>query len=406
MLNKDVNNKLLRTNFIWVLNDGTTDAVVVKQEVIYVAFFDPDNFEPHLTFLTVAELKESQDEQGLKRALFKSFEDHNIEGILNKIVYLASNGVSVNGGGLNFGLITLIKQDFDWVSFIWSFSHRLELRLKDSLKNFIKLVEEPLTSLFYLYKKPCKKLRELKLLAAVLKEIYVFQNNSICSEKVSDTRWIGHKMRAMGKLSDKFGVYAAHLGNTIADTTKQCDRATRQGKYNKLTEANIFLRRAFFFDLLLSVKSWSLSTKKENIDIIIIVNLVRITYEKYIKLEKIYSSHYEKIFEQMPTLNDVSSNTDDQNHYQEVTLKNLEHEKEYLETKFHVEQRYCDMMNKVHEDATNTVKILNSKVWPNKVSNVEEVMIKKQLSSVKTIYEKHCQLPIFQVNSFQFTFFV
>ena len=73
--------------------------------------------------------------------------------------------------------------------------------------------------------------------------------------------------------------------------------------------------------------------KKENIDIIIIVNPVRITYEKYIKLEKIYSPHYEKIFEQMPTLKDVSSNTDNQNHYQEATLKKLEHGKEYLEGK-------------------------------------------------------------------------
>ena len=204
LFSKDVNNKLLRTNFIWVLNDGTPDAAVVEQEVIYVVFLDPGNFEPHLTFLTVAELNDSQEDKGLKRALFKSFEDHNIEVILNKTVYLASHGVSVNGGGLNFGLITLIKQDFDWVSFIWCFSHRLGLRLKDSLKNFIKLVEEPLTS-------------ELKLLAAVLKEIYVFQNNSICSEKVSDIRWIGHKMRANGKLSDKFGVYAVHLGNAIAE---------------------------------------------------------------------------------------------------------------------------------------------------------------------------------------------
>ena len=48
-------------------------------------------------------------------------------------------------------------------------------------------------------------------------------------------------------------------------------------------------------------------------------------------------------------------------------------------------------MDKSHEDATNTVKktsegdrllsyickVLDSKVWPNKVSNVKEVMMKK-----------------------------
>ena len=72
----------------------------------------------------------------------------------------------------------------------------------------------------------------------------------------------------------------------------------------------------------------SLATQKENTDIITIVNLVRITHEKYIKLEKIYSSHPEKIFEQMSTLKDVLSNIDDQNCYQGTMLQNLEREKE------------------------------------------------------------------------------
>ena len=152
-----------------------------------------------------------------------------------------------------------------------------------------------------------------------------------------------------------------------------------------------------------------------------IVNLVRITHEKYIKLEKTYSSHPEKIFEQMPTLQDVLSNIDDQNRYQGATLKNLEHEKEYLESNVSCliqdifncfEQGYGDLMD---EDATSTVKettegdrllshickVLNRKVWPNKISNVEEVMMKKQLSSIKAIYNQYCQVSIFQGISFQ-----
>ena len=30
----------------------------------------------------------------------------------------------------------------------------------------------------------------------------------------------------MGKLNDRFGIYAAHLNNIIADTSKKCDCAT------------------------------------------------------------------------------------------------------------------------------------------------------------------------------------
>ena len=103
-------------------------------------------------------------------------------------------------------------------------------------------------------------------------------------------------MRAMGKLNDRFGVYSAHLVNVIADTTKQCHRSTLQCIYNKLAKANILLRSAFLYDLLLPAKTSSLATPRENTDIITIVNLVGITHEKYIKLEKICCSHLEIIF--------------------------------------------------------------------------------------------------------------
>ena len=110
-------------------------------------------------------------------------------------------------------------------------------------------------------------------------------------------------MRGMGELNDRFGVYSAHLGNVIADTTKQCDRATLQCKYNKFTEANILLRSAFLSDLLLPAKT--------------------------------------------------------------STLRNLELEKEYLErnvlcliqdTIKCFKQRYGDLMDEANEDATNTGK--------------------------------------------------
>ena len=62
---------------------------------------------------------------------------------------------------------------------------------------------------------------ELKHLALILKESYVFENDSVHPEKACGTRWIDHKMKAMKKLNDKFGVFAAHLKNVIFDTSKK-----------------------------------------------------------------------------------------------------------------------------------------------------------------------------------------
>ena len=42
-------------------------------------------------------------------------------------------------------------------------------------------------------------------------------------------------MKAMKKLNNKFDVFVAHHENVMSDTSKKCDHATLQGKYNNLT---------------------------------------------------------------------------------------------------------------------------------------------------------------------------
>ena len=72
-------------------------------------------------------------------------------------------------------------------------------------------------------------------------------------------------------------------------------------------------------------------------------------------------------------------------------------------------------MDEAGKDATNIVKettegdrllsyickVLNSKVWSNEINNIEEALMKKQLSSVKQIFDQYCQISIFQDTSFQ-----
>ena len=94
---------------------------------------------------------------------------------------------------------------------------------------------------------------------------------------------------------------------------------------------NIFFDGCFYFFFFFNDNCiWQTSFSGRGV-CLPIVNLVRITHEKYIRLEKIYSSHPEKIFEQTPTLKDVFSNIDNQSPYQGAMLKNLEREKECVE---------------------------------------------------------------------------
>ena len=74
---------------------------------------------------------------------------------------------------------------------------------------------------------------------------------------------------------------------------------------NNVVEPHFRVNRINLQKQMLSFAVLCLKTQKVDTDIISIVNLARITHKKYITLEKICSSHLERIFEQMPTLKDV-----------------------------------------------------------------------------------------------------
>ena len=130
----DVKEKVSRANFIAILTDGTTDAAITEQEVVYLLYLDPDDFVPQLSFFTVSELHQGQDAAILKSAIVNAFTGNGMEDALRKIVFFGSDGTWINSG-LKFEMITKLKEDFEWVVFVWCLSHRLELAMKGFLKN-------------------------------------------------------------------------------------------------------------------------------------------------------------------------------------------------------------------------------------------------------------------------------
>ena len=142
--------------------------------------------------------------------------------------------------GLKSGIITQFQESgLHCVAFVWCLAHRLELALKDSLADAMSDIHEVLIFLFYLYKKSSKKLRELRQLHAVLKEVYSLENDQLNPSKESGTRWIAHIMRSMAAFVDKFRVYLQHLVNIVADTSKQSDCAKKEGKRRKIIETSV-----------------------------------------------------------------------------------------------------------------------------------------------------------------------
>ena len=158
-----------------------------------------------MKFFEVVAPADSQDAPGLNNAIFATFHKH-LKSILSKIVFLSSDGASVISGR-DSRLIRLLQEDFPWISFIWCFSHRLELALKDASKEFIEPVDTSLMYLFYLYEKSSKKHRELENIYHLLKGQFEVYSAGVQPLKLTGTRLINHKIAAMGRAIDKSGLY-------------------------------------------------------------------------------------------------------------------------------------------------------------------------------------------------------
>ena len=140
----------------------------------------------------------------------------------------------------------------------------MELALKDALKDFTDPVDESLMHLYYLYHKSSKKLRELKCLFKDIKGDFEMFGDGVKPLKATGTRWIDHRIRAMGRLVDKFGLYTRHLKEFIDAEKKSKVRATVTGKLDKILDDQVLLRSAFLKDLLTPAKIFSLVTQKQD----------------------------------------------------------------------------------------------------------------------------------------------
>ena len=122
------------------------------------------------------------------------------------------------------------------------------------------------------------------------------------------TRWIDHKIRAMGRLIEKFGLYVRHLKDVVSTTVSSKDRSTVQGKLNMLVDAKVLIRSAFFADVLAEAKRFSLVTQ-ENVNIIKVLDAVETTKSNYERLLKKVKKNPKFIFE-LPNLKLVIDSID------------------------------------------------------------------------------------------------
>ena len=298
---------LSKARFFSLQADDSTDCATIEDEMYLCLFFDSNGVDGRVhvrdVFFAVRQ-PEATDAQGLYACLEGALQYMGIDNWKNKLVGFGSDGASVNmaAGGLR----GYLEADIPWVVVFWCLAHRLELSLKDALKStFFSQVDEMLMRLYYLYEKSPKKCRDLDEIAAELKlcleesELPRMRGNKPL--RACGTRFVSHKVSALGRFIDKFGIYLSHL-TMLAEQPgiKSVDKQKIKGYILRWRDSKMLLGSAFFHDLL---KPAAILCKALQEDEVCVVRAA----EALIKALKMINTLKTTRFENLPTVKKVIS---------------------------------------------------------------------------------------------------
>ncbi len=144
---------LSQAKFLSLQADGSTDS---GNELFLTVYFDPHDTDRQVhvrnKFFTVRR-PDSGDAKGLFECFERAVAYVRIgDGWKTKLVGFGCDGTSVNIA--DRGLKGYLKQTAPWIEVFWCLAHRLELALKDALKDTLfQSVDDMLLRVYYVYEK-------------------------------------------------------------------------------------------------------------------------------------------------------------------------------------------------------------------------------------------------------------
>lgn len=231
---------LAKAKFFSIQLDSSTDAGNIEDELFLALYFDPhvQDGRVHVRdkFFTVQRPNRSNAEE-LYQCFLRALSFVSVAGWEDKLIGIGCDGASVNLGGR--GLRGHLEASVPWIVVFWCLVRRLELALKDALKGtFFATIDELLLRMYYLYETFPKKCHELDEVVTSLR--LCLEQGELPGQggnrplRACGTRFISHKVAAIGRLLDRYGAYIAHLTELAEDSsTKATDKQKLRGSMFK-----------------------------------------------------------------------------------------------------------------------------------------------------------------------------
>ena len=293
-------NSLAKARFFSLQLDGSTDSGNVEDEVFLVVYSDLFSTDGRIhvrnEFLTVRRPGRA-DAEGLFACVRAAMGYMGVANWESKVIGVGCDGANVNMGSTG-GLKALLRKEMPWVVVFWCLAHRLELALKDALKNTLfTQVDEMLLGAYYLYENSPKKCVELNEVVSALRQCLECTDLPVEGGnrplRAFGTRFVTHKVVALERVIDRLGAYLGHLSALLEDSSvKPTCRQKLKGYILKWRDAKIVLGCAYFHDLL---KPASILCKVLQMDEVCIVKAIEAILKTAKNLKKVKDTSFENL---------------------------------------------------------------------------------------------------------------
>ncbi|XP_006823169.1 zinc finger protein 862-like [Saccoglossus kowalevskii] len=249
-LKKIIQDEIMEVNFLSILGDGSTDAAVIEQEIVFLRYVNPTDSMPVCRQVDIVPL-EAANSDGILQALdtglsqvglsFEKLKPDN-EEIKQSLVMANFDGASVNFGNKN-GVTKKLTDINPALISLQCIAHKLELAVLDANKDNLAVMgnfEETLKGLFMFYHYSPKRRRELKDSSDVL------EHDLSHISGVKQVRWLSSKERAVKAIKNNYEAVVTHLEHASTDKNSSTDNSSRAKGYHRTITAIKFVRLLHF----------------------------------------------------------------------------------------------------------------------------------------------------------------
>jgi len=178
------------------------------------------------------------DVESLKMGIDSVFGDNGnipLKDYTTKLVSATSDGANVNLGIYN-GAITMMKADRPWLKTIHCANHRLELVLKDAVKEIrpFQDCDKMYLTMYFLFKNSGKLKSECRKAADALNITYY------PLPKIHGTRFLNHRRRGFSKLLHDWPALITGFENLLANPNGGSSREPRAKVQGILAKLNSY----------------------------------------------------------------------------------------------------------------------------------------------------------------------